>query len=1029
MGEYQNVQLSDIKFVKNRPTHPQYFDTSPTPDRPNVDQPHITPDQFSFGGPGNTPYEPLAADKPGEQLAPEGAIWKMYVDEAKEHDSELVDGKNRNLDMMLLFAALFSAILTAFIIESKDLLQEDSADFSATLLLAIAQSQQRMEQGNPQILPLIERPEFSSSMSARWINGLWFTALALSLSAALVAMLAKEWLTAFVASRPRPALSHALLHQQRLQGLVQCRALHVVDFLPTMLHISLLLFFLGLAIYLWMLDWAIAIAIVILSGTTVVFYIVTGLLGALNESCPYATQISKYLRVVLVSFSQTSKSSEHHTINKPAGKETTDEQLRALLWLIDNTRDPAVGDCACQALAGIQINLKTNIQAEETETTHLRSATNQGLSRPNLIYDLYNAAQTRFTDARLRLSQAPVENQGMHMAQYASAMPALVYSLEAYVKLEPGASTDSELRSKLMIQSPAVSVLQTMDTIWTDDCPGLTPDAYATLTAADLRFIRAVIFAHHSVHHNHLHSARAFRVVAVLADDTSSSYDGEHITESSAIEMQPLVKAPLETYASRFQLRARYSRNLVRTGYLLSYHNRYNVTISARPLVYLLESIRLTAQCSELNPSFHLSTCLLQSENDNTLPSFDVNILSDDRSHTVDPFDIGDEDGIIAGLVQVIASAGIQNNPSVELAAGRCLVLIGPMLLKQWVTMMNKSSERHINQYSAGSQFVEHTLECWPKDRSTNQLEAMAYWTLHQLLVIATIAVSLADCPGMIDLSNIACIALCRRAMAASGRAAMFELAEDYDQLLSDLTRSISLNSWRLHSDTSKLFLNLLLTESSERSLFRIRGIRSSGLPHLFRLLAVMPVHLEETQKLLADLHLILKEEVDKPYLPNKYLLIFTSTTDGLRTLSSIGNHPEYRPAVTDCIVKTVHAINRFSRLQRRDSALSARAVPGFLEVVYKALIINAGKSRANVLSKSDCILSLMGDVLSILRTLDPKARNVAETRAEAGFIYGIVRELAGCSREFADIAEEMAEWGDADAIRLQGLDQLFVEW
>ncbi|KAG8692834.1 hypothetical protein FRC09_010920 [Ceratobasidium sp. 395] len=804
MGEYQNVQLSDIKFVKNRPTHPQYFDTSSTLDRPNVDQPHITPDQFSFGGPGNTPYERLAADKPGEQLAPEGAIWKMYVDEAKEHDNELVDGKNRNLDMMLLFAALFSAILTAFIIESKDLLQEDPADLSATLLLAIAQSQQRMEQGNPQILPLIERPEFSSSMSARWINGLWFTALALSLSAALVAMLAKEWLTAFVASRPRPALSHALLHQQRLQGLVRWRALHVVDFLPTMLHISLLLFFLGLAIYLWMLDWAIAIAM-------------------------------------------TSKPSEHHTIIKPAGTETTDEQLRALLWLIDNTRDPAVGDCACQALAGIQINLKTNKQSEETETAHCRSAANQGLSRPNLIYDLYNAVQTRFTDARLRLSQAPVENQGMHMAQYASAMPALVYSLEAYVKLDPGASTDSELRSKLMIQSPAVSVLQTMDTIWTDDCPGLTPDSYATLTAADLRLIRAVIFAHHSVHHDHLHSARAFRVVAVLADDTASSHDGEHITESSAIEMQPLVKAPLETYASRFQLRARYSRNLVRTGYLLSYHNRYNVTISARPLVYLLESIRLTAQYSELNPSFHLSTCLPQSENDNTLPSFDVNILSDDRSHTVDPFDIGDEDGIIAGLVQVIASAGIQNNPSVEFAAGRCLVLIGPMLLKQWVTMMNKSSERHLNQYSAGSHIVEHTLEYWPKDRSTNQLEAMAYWTLHQLLVIATIAVSLADCPGMIDLSNIACIALSRRAMAASGRAAMFELAEDYDQLLSDLTRSISLNSWRLHSDTSKLFLNLLLTESSERSLFRSRGIRSSGLPHLFRLLAVMPVHLEET--------------------------------------------------------------------------------------------------------------------------------------------------------------------------------------
>ncbi|KAG9123090.1 hypothetical protein FRC07_000241 [Ceratobasidium sp. 392] len=106
----------------------------------------------------------------------------MYVEEAKEQDSELVNDKNGNLDQMLLFATLFSAILTAFIIESKNLLQQDSAELTVTLLLAIAQSQQRVEQGTPQTLPPIKRPRFSASMSARWINGLWYTALALSLS-------------------------------------------------------------------------------------------------------------------------------------------------------------------------------------------------------------------------------------------------------------------------------------------------------------------------------------------------------------------------------------------------------------------------------------------------------------------------------------------------------------------------------------------------------------------------------------------------------------------------------------------------------------------------------------------------------------------------------------------------------------------------------------------------------------------------------------------------------------------------------
>ncbi|KAF8596117.1 hypothetical protein BDV93DRAFT_410574, partial [Ceratobasidium sp. AG-I] len=137
-------------------------------------------------------------DKIGEELAPDAGIWQLYLDEAKEHDDELVDVRNKNLDMMLLLAALFSAILTAFLIESKNLLQQDPNEVSIGLLLFIAQSQQRMEQGDPQpALAPIQLPEFSAPMSARWINGLWFLSLALSLSAALIAMLAKEWLTAY----------------------------------------------------------------------------------------------------------------------------------------------------------------------------------------------------------------------------------------------------------------------------------------------------------------------------------------------------------------------------------------------------------------------------------------------------------------------------------------------------------------------------------------------------------------------------------------------------------------------------------------------------------------------------------------------------------------------------------------------------------------------------------------------------------------------------------------------------------------
>ncbi|KAG9084060.1 hypothetical protein FS749_005528 [Ceratobasidium sp. UAMH 11750] len=1007
MAKYKPVELSDLKFVK--PKQPRsHFDPQPNIDQQTTNQPH-TGDQFLFSSSRSTPYERLAAGKPGEELAPEGAIWQMYVEEAKEHDSELVESKNKNLDVMLLFAALFSAILTAFIIESKSLLEEDSGDLTVTMLLAIAQSQQRMEQGAPQVRPPIERPSFSASISARWINGLWFTALTLSLASALVAMLAKEWLTAFTASRPRPALAHALLHQERLQGLIRWRALHLVDFLPTMLHLSLLLFFLGLAVYLWILDSGIAIAEVIIAGMTLLFYVSTALFGALNQSCPFVTQISKYLRVIFGQLASGAETPTHHPAasNISVGKEPTDRQLRALLWLIENTRDPAIGDCACQALAGMRTTRDPAAEPTSSGEPNGEKLDSNLKSHYNLLNDLYTAVQTRLTEVRLRLSQEPIENQGLHMAQYASAMPALVHLLEVY----------SSTRAK----SPAVSAFDALDSIWTNDCPGLTPDSYAILVGADLRLIGAVAHAHHP----RLPEVHTFRALAVqvLPPDLSSSQENASTETWAMIDMQTATPAGPEDQLSLFQLRARCSRTLARAGYLLSYHNRYKTPITARALAYLLESMRFTAECENLNPVSHIITCFPQLLGDDTLPGFDIDVPSEGRSHSVDPLDIGDEDGILAGLVQTISFAGVQDNPSVELLAGRALVVFGPMLLKQWVHMMAESSEENLEQYPASADIAELMRKHWPEDHGANQLDGMTDWTLNQLLVIAVIAISLADCPQMSDLSDIACAALCLRATAASGRASMFELAEDRGELLSELIRFAKVHRRKLRSDTLGLLMKLFLTEHSDRTLFRNRGMHSSGLPHLLHFLALMPEYLEPGQKLLVDLQALLLEEVDKPWLPNKYLLVFTQTAEGFAALTSITHQRGYLLSVLACIIDTVHCANQFSKLPRRAGVLFACAVPGLLEVVQ--FVVESIKSG---ITGSVVGRSFMDNVMSLLRSLDPEARGVAEACPSMAVIYQTLKDVSKTHEDFVDLVNELNGWVDVDARRLRGLDQMFME-
>ncbi|KII89358.1 hypothetical protein PLICRDRAFT_60023, partial [Plicaturopsis crispa FD-325 SS-3] len=61
-------------------------------------------------------------------------IWDTYLEEATKHDKDDIISWNQILDVILIFAALFSAILTAFIIEFYQGLQPDPQQTAAALL-------------------------------------------------------------------------------------------------------------------------------------------------------------------------------------------------------------------------------------------------------------------------------------------------------------------------------------------------------------------------------------------------------------------------------------------------------------------------------------------------------------------------------------------------------------------------------------------------------------------------------------------------------------------------------------------------------------------------------------------------------------------------------------------------------------------------------------------------------------------------------------------------------------------------------
>ncbi|EJD39837.1 hypothetical protein AURDEDRAFT_19518, partial [Auricularia subglabra TFB-10046 SS5] len=164
-------------------------------------------------------------------------------------DRSMLDGWNKTLDVLLIFAGLFSAVSTAFIIESYKLLQPDYTQYLAEALfttLSALNASRPVDLTNIQLaLPSGLSPEPSS----RWVNGLWFVSLGLSLSVALLCILAKQWLDEYHACTTAPASSPrhwTRRHLQYKEGLVHWHVPAFISVLPAVLHASLFLFLAGL---------------------------------------------------------------------------------------------------------------------------------------------------------------------------------------------------------------------------------------------------------------------------------------------------------------------------------------------------------------------------------------------------------------------------------------------------------------------------------------------------------------------------------------------------------------------------------------------------------------------------------------------------------------------------------------------------------------------------------------------------------------------------------------------------------------
>ncbi|KAI0282005.1 hypothetical protein BGY98DRAFT_157797 [Russula aff. rugulosa BPL654] len=163
------------------------------------------------------------------------------------------------MDGLLIFAGLFSAVLTAFLIDRSQTIQptpaQQSAYFQKQSALLLNQISQQLSSLGAQVSISsnisLSVPAVSASASDVRVNIWWYLSLVSSLSAVLLATLIQRWVRDYmrIFQRYSNPFEIARIRQYLHEGVSAGHA-SLAEAAPALVQISLFLFFIGLGDFL-----------------------------------------------------------------------------------------------------------------------------------------------------------------------------------------------------------------------------------------------------------------------------------------------------------------------------------------------------------------------------------------------------------------------------------------------------------------------------------------------------------------------------------------------------------------------------------------------------------------------------------------------------------------------------------------------------------------------------------------------------------------------------------------------------------
>ena len=240
-------------------------------------------------------------------------------------------------------------------------------------------------------------PAFIPSASDIRINAFWFMALAFSLSAALLATLVQQWVRDYmhVFQRYSDPQKSARMRQYLNDGSEGWYMPIAAEAVPGLLHVSLFLFFAGLANSTLNINTTIGLSTTIPIGICGLLYIFITLAPVIYPQSPYQTSYSGVIwyavqklrgrryedRDGILKSVSTNMAQGQMQLSMEGTMDREDRDKRAILWLMDNLTEDAEIESFVMSAAG-SLEAWTDLSKKEVTrvvaepSSHLRAIRN-----------------------------------------------------------------------------------------------------------------------------------------------------------------------------------------------------------------------------------------------------------------------------------------------------------------------------------------------------------------------------------------------------------------------------------------------------------------------------------------------------------------------------------------------------------------------------------------------------------------------------------------------------------------------------